>query len=69
MPKMKTNSGAAKRFRKTGGGGFKHKSATRSHILTKRTTKNKRHLRSTSEVHANDTASVKKMLPNLKTAH
>ena len=42
MPKMKTNKGAAKRFKKTAGG-IKFKHATKRHILTKRTTKNKRH--------------------------
>ena len=47
MPKMKTNRGAAKRFKKTGGG-FKFKHATKRHILTKRTTKNKRQLRPNS---------------------
>ncbi|EEX32177.1 LSU ribosomal protein L35p [Vibrio coralliilyticus ATCC BAA-450] len=44
MPKMKTNKGAAKRFKKTAGG-IKFKHATKRHILTKRTTKNKRQLR------------------------
>ena len=44
MTKMKTNKGAAKRFKKTGSG-FKFKHATKRHILTKRTTKNKRQLR------------------------
>lgn len=41
MPKMKTKSGAAKRFKKTAGG-LKHKHAFKSHILTKMTTKRKR---------------------------
>lgn len=47
MPKMKTKSGAAKRFKKTAGG-LKHKHAFKSHILTKMTTKRKRQLRGTS---------------------
>ena len=44
MPKIKSNSGAAKRFKKTGNG-FKHKQSFRSHILTKKSTKRKRQLR------------------------
>ena len=61
MPKMKTNSGAAKRFKKTASG-YKRKSAFKSHILTKMTTKRKRHLRGTSMVSAADTGLVKRML-------
>ncbi len=61
MPKMKTNRGAAKRFRKTASG-FKHKSATKNHILTKRTTKNKRQLRGSHMVHPSDKALVARML-------
>ncbi|EKP28562.1 50S ribosomal protein L35 [Klebsiella michiganensis] len=45
MPKIKTVRGAAKRFKKTGKGGFKHKHANLRHILTKKATKGKRHLR------------------------
>ncbi len=45
MPKIKTVRGAAKRFKKTGKGGFKHKHANLRHILTKKATKRKRHLR------------------------
>ena len=48
--KAKTHSGAAKRFKKTASG-FKRKSAYKSHILTKMTTKRKRQLRGTSLVH------------------
>ena len=58
---MKTNSGAAKRFKKTASG-YKRKSATKNHILTKRTTKNKRQLRGTSMVTAADKGLVEKML-------
>ena len=61
MPKMKTNSGAAKRFKKTASG-FKRKSAFKSHILTKMTTKRKRQLRGTSQVSAADTPLVERML-------
>jgi len=42
MPKLKTNRGAAKRFRKTASGKFKCRQSHRSHILTKKSTKRKR---------------------------
>ncbi len=45
MPKMKTNRSAAKRFKLTGKGRVKRHHAFKSHILTKKTTKRKRHLR------------------------
>lgn len=45
MPKLKTHRGAAKRFKKRAGGTIKCRRAYRNHILTKRTTKQKRHLR------------------------
>jgi len=45
MPKMKSNSGARKTFRKTASGKFKRKSAFKSHILTSKSTKRKRKLR------------------------
>ena len=61
MPKMKTNSGAAKRFKKTASG-FKRKSAFKSHILTKMTTKRKRQLRGTSAVSPADKPLVERML-------
>jgi large subunit ribosomal protein L35 len=63
MPKIKTHSGAAKRFKKTGTGGFKHRSAERAHILTKKSTKRKRHARGMDMIDASDIASIKKMLP------
>jgi large subunit ribosomal protein L35 len=44
MPKLKSNRGAAKRFRATGNG-FKHRGTARNHILTKKSTKRKRQLR------------------------
>ena len=44
MPKLKTNSGAKKRFTLTGSGKVKRKHAYKSHILTKKTTKRKRNL-------------------------
>jgi len=62
MPKMKTNSGAAKRFRKTAGG-FKCNSSHRRHILTKKSTKRKRHLRSPGMLNASDVKSANRLLP------
>lgn len=64
MPKIKSNSGAAKRFKRTASG-FKHKQSFRSHILTKKSTKRKRQLRSMQQIHAADKALVQRMLPNL----
>ena len=64
MPKMKTKSGAAKRVRVRGSGSIKRYSAGKRHILTKRTTKNKRQLRGSSTVHATNLGHVKAMLPN-----
>jgi large subunit ribosomal protein L35 len=63
MPKMKTNSGAAKRFRKTGTGKIKRNSAFTSHILTSKTTKRKRNLRRSNILSPGDTKRVQKMLP------
>ena len=62
MPKMKTNRGAAKRFTKTGGG-FKRSQAHRRHILTKKSTKRKRHLREADLVHKSDHAAIRRLLP------
>lgn len=62
MPKMKTNSGAAKRFRNTGSGGYKHRAANRNHILTKKSTKRKRNLRGMDKVAAADQASIRRMI-------
>ncbi|PWI34040.1 50S ribosomal protein L35 [Vibrio albus] len=62
MPKMKTNKGAAKRFKKTAGG-IKYKHATKRHILTKRTTKNKRQLRPNAILPKCEVAGVVRMLP------
>ena len=61
MPKAKIHSGAAKRFKKTARG-YKRKSAYRSHILTKMTTKRKRRLRGTSVIHERDKALIDRML-------
>ena len=63
MPKMKTKSGAKKRFRMQGAGGIKRSRAFLRHILTKKSTKRKRALRGTTGVHETNTKSVKAMLP------
>ncbi|RQO73094.1 50S ribosomal protein L35 [Aquitalea sp. FJL05] len=63
MPKMKTKSSAKKRLNVLGNGGVKRSYAFKRHILTKKTTKNKRQLRGTTMVHATNMASVRAMLP------
>ena len=62
MPKMKTNSGAKKRFALTGSGKIKRKHAFKSHILTKKTKKAKRTLTHTGLVASVDEKNVLKML-------
>ncbi|MDD3716219.1 MAG: 50S ribosomal protein L35 [Candidatus Marinimicrobia bacterium] len=62
MPKMKTNRGAAKRFKQTGSGGLKRKKAYANHILTKKSTKRKRNLRKQTGVSSADLGRVEKML-------
>ncbi len=61
MPKAKTHSGAAKRFKKAGSG-YKHKHAFKSHLLTAMTTKRKRQLRGTSTINAADKPAIDRML-------
>ena len=63
MPKMKTNRGAAKRFKVTGSGKIVHAKSNASHILTKKTTKRKRALRKSGVVHKTNAAAVKAMIP------
>jgi large subunit ribosomal protein L35 len=63
MPKMKTKSSAKKRFRVRGSGSVKRAMAFKRHILTKKTTKSKRHLRGTACIHSTNADSVKAMLP------
>ncbi len=63
MPKMKTKSSAKKRFKITGSGVIKRSQAFKRHILTKKTTKNKRQLRGTTTVHPSNVASIKSMMP------
>lgn len=63
MSKMKTNRGAAKRFRRTAKGGFKRGQSFRSHILTKKSSKRKRQLSKTLQIANNDHKSVRRLLP------
>ena len=62
MPKIKTNSGAKKRFKLTGTGKIKRKHAFKSHILTKKSKKRKRNLTKTGLVHKADVNNVKQLL-------
>ena len=63
MPKMKTKKSAAKRFKLRSSGGIKRSHAYLRHILTKKTTKRKRHLRGTTSVHDSNKRQVRAMLP------
>lgn len=62
MPKMKTNRGAAKRFKRTGTGALKRRRAFRNHILTKKATKRKRQLRALPHVDASDMKAINALL-------
>jgi len=64
MPKMKTNRGAAKRFRKTGSGKIKRNKAYASHILTKKSAKRKRGLRKGTMVDGSDATRIRRLLPS-----
>jgi len=63
MPKMKTNRGAAKRFKMSGSGKVVRRKAYTSHILTKKSTKRKRNLRKSGVVAASDAPGIKRILP------
>jgi large subunit ribosomal protein L35 len=63
MPKMKTKKSAAKRFEVRASGSIKRGQAMKRHILTKKTTKSKRHLRGSVTLNASDTKTVRRMLP------
>lgn len=63
MPKMKSNSGAKKRFRFTGTGKVKYKKAFKNHILTKKRTKVKRKMRRGGIMAKADAEQIKKLLP------
>ena len=65
MPKMKTSRAAAKRFSKSGTGKLIRNKAYKRHILTKKSTKNKRNLRQDVVVDSTNVKSMKKILPYL----
>jgi large subunit ribosomal protein L35 len=63
MPKMKSKRGAAKRFKVRAGGSIKRSQAYMRHILTKKSTKRKRHLRGPTGVHQTNKRAIRAMLP------
>jgi len=63
MPKIKTNRGAAKRFGRTGTGKVKRRRAFHSHILTHKSQKRKRRLRTGTLIHPADVKNIKKLIP------
>ena len=63
MPKIKTNRGAAKRFKRTASGKFKRNQSHRRHILTKKSTKRMRGLRTPAYLHAADEKAARRMIP------
>ncbi len=62
MPKMKSNRAAKKRFKVTGSGKIKREKAYRSHILTKKSSKRKRHLRKATLVSEQESRVVKRLI-------
>ena len=65
MPKIKSNRGAAKRFKVTGSGKLVRARAYKSHILTKKSPKRKRRLRQRTDVDSANVKLLKRMLPYL----
>ena len=65
MPKMKSNSGAKKRFRATGGGGIKRGKMGRRHLLNCKNRNRKRALRKSGLVHPTNEKSIRSLLPYL----
>ncbi len=63
MPKIKTNRGAAKRFKKTGTGKIKAKRAYARHILTKKPANRKRVLRTPKFIEQGDRKAIKTLIP------
>lgn len=64
MPKLKTNRGAVKRFKRTGSGAIKRASSNHNHILTKKSQKRKRRLRGLHAVAKSDLKAINEMLRN-----
>lgn len=65
MIKLKTHKSSSKRFRKTYNGNFKHKQSHLRHLLTKKSTKRKRHLRAIKYVDKTHVKILKLALPNI----
>lgn len=63
MPKLKTNRGAAKRFKTTGTGKIRRSKAFRSHLLTNKSAKRKRNLRKSGLVDSTNVRAIRKLLP------
>ena len=63
MMKLKSNRGAAKRFKATGGGKIRRYKAFASHLLSSKTTKRKRNLRKSILVNKRDERNIKRLLP------
>ncbi|QBQ55549.1 50S ribosomal protein L35 [Nitrosococcus wardiae] len=63
MPKLKTNRGAAKRFKRTATGKFRRAQSHHNHILTKKSSKRKRNLRPLATVNASDGPRLNRLLP------
>ncbi len=61
--KLKTHSGAKKRFKRTGSGKIKYTQSTRRHLLTKKSSKVKRHLRGSSYIALCDTRHIESLIP------
>ncbi len=63
MPKLKTNRGAAKRFKKTATGKVRRRKAFASHLLTKKSTKRKRNLKTSVFVDKTNSKAIRRMIP------
>jgi len=64
MPKIKTNRAAAKRFKKTGTGKIVYRKSCAGHMMTKKTTKRKRTLRTAHLIAKSDRKEIRRLLPN-----
>ncbi|MDN5863161.1 MAG: 50S ribosomal protein L35 [Salinisphaera sp.] len=63
MPKLKTNRGAAKRFKRTGSGKLRRRRANANHILTKKSAKRKRRLAQGADIAAVDQPAIDRLIP------
>lgn len=63
MPKLKTNRGAAKRFRRSASGRLRYRQSHRNHILTKKSSKRKRQLRPRKSLSTQDAPLIRRLLP------